>query len=563
MTTVLLATTLLATPVEVGRFAFERLPRVPGFTIQRDGFRSKRPRADTFRLLGEPKRWQTSSADSWGTEIDLGTSSGRMPSRIRVSFLSPGFELYFPQGVSLRIGSTLNPFLTWKEGSVGPGKPTPSGQWCLISFQEAQPPIGAICVGGRAAWRLVGQPGNYRLETVEAYRGWVRFVLPLGLRDFSTTNANELGRLALSFSKHEASWVGPTPKLQGVEVRPEDTRLTATWRFDRPGAVVPFAALQATKGGFGVQILSKTASPGAQLDEGSVTFCVEPKLSVQFPMLFLPPGRGLVQGPLLDPEPVSAQDPASIVRLALLNRLGSRTERVAELAEGLATDGSVSLRSYADPVTGRSLPFGTNGVGLELAAAYALLATSAAAEEPDWSGADASFDWPTWSLGFGVPGRRAAAWLTVAGSLAQSTHLKLRAAQLQAGLAARRASVPDPMEGLRKGLFQYASASTVDPTLNALRSPLRTLDPRPMRAINGLTGVRVAWNGTPGPTGFELLGPSGLGPQPNSVNLRGVSVVAQEAVGGRRHYRLSAELVEEGEASLLLAPCPSVPPAPR
>lgn len=177
--------------------------------------------------------------------------------------------------------------------------------------------------------------------------------------------------------------------------------------------------------------------------------------------------------------------------------------------------------------------------------------------------ADASFDWATWSLGFGVPGRRAAAWLTVAGSLAESATLKLRAAQLQAGLAARRAPSPDPMEGLRKGIFQYASASTLDPMLNALRSPLRTLDPRPLRAVNGLTGVRVAWTGSPGPTLIELLGPSGLGSQPNSVNLRGSTLEPIDAAGPWRRYRMSGEVAEPGEASLLLAPCPPVPPAPR
>lgn len=564
MTTALFAAALLNLPIEVGRFAFDRMPRIPGFTIQRDGFRSKRPRADTLRFLGEPKKWQTLRADAFGAEIDLGDPAGRMPNRLRVSFLSPGFELYFPQGVSLRIGSTLNPFLTWKEGSVGPGKPTPVGSWCLVSFQEAQPPIGAACVSGRAAWRLVGQPGNYRLETVEPYRGWVRFVLPLGLRDFSTTNANELGRLALAFAKNEAAWTGPTPKLQGVDVATDDTRLTATWRFDRPAAVVPFAALGASRGGFGVRVLSKFSAPGAQLDEGTLAFCAEAKLTVEFPMLLIPPGRGLVEGPVIEPDAVSAQDPQSIVKLALLNRLGSRSARVAELTEGIATDGSVSLRAYIDPVTGQSLPFGANGAGLELASAYALLATSASPRDGEWGGADASFDWATWSLGFGSPGRRAAAWLTLAGSLAESRLLKLRAAQLQTGLAARRASTPDPMEGLRKGIFQYASASTVDPTLNALRSPLRTTDPRPVRAINGLTGVRVVWSGPPGVTSMEMLSQAPLRTEGNPVNTRGISIQSQPASGPPwRRFLLLAEVIEPGEASVLLAPCPPVPPARR
>lgn len=440
------------------------------------------------------------------------------------------------KGFELRVGSTGAPYLSWGEGSVGAGVPTPGVKWAVLSFRDDQPPVVFGFTGKPASLKITGSPGEWVIGTeAKDDLGWVRLALPLGNRAFATNGPGELGRLSNLVAANAELWSAPPVELTGFSVVADANGTTATWRFDRAGAVVPLAFDLAPAGGYGVFISSGTRRTDVRVGDAaegvgtSAVVTIEPELTVRFPGRLLPMGRALAVGtPESVPPPSDPADVGGMARYALSRLLAGSAPREAGLDEAYYA----FAPSAVEPLTGQRLLFAPDGTGLDLAGANALLARSRAnagtpptsppgspdseappvvrfltprgvglaqgeglPTEPQLVSLIWRRDWRTMGF-FGVEAglaRRAAALAALAGALSPEANRRLEGALFEAGLAADRAlagrraaargafapKLAEPFGDLRAAVFArtfgppYTEAG--DPFWATLRSPVRVV----------------------------------------------------------------------------------------
>jgi hypothetical protein len=494
----LLLLTAAACASPFGRFGYAEEARLPGIIVDKAGFRADHPAAETFRFESESKLWNPVSTTDIQQIVNL-SGVGRAPNKLRLDLAGVGFSAHFNYGFRFHLRSTGAPFLTWHEASVAPGTPTPEASWVVISFRDNQPPILISFPGKPCAVELVGKIGDWQVRSVGPYQGWVRILAPLGNRPFPTVNAGDLGRLAAQVKTEERLWTQPAPQLTGMKLEEDLTSVTATWTFDRPGALVPPPVFLAALGGYQVRLQSKTRRLGIVTEEGPVEVTEGPELKVRFVVRRIPAGRGLGVGePTVEPiATASPLDVPSVVELALANLQATRDHQVTRAAESTLTE-YLNLAEYQEePLTGLLLPYQPTGEGLDLAAAHALLLQTTISTSRPSSDENALLtslvwrrDWYTWSFlcRDSVSARRAAALAAVVGALCPEPERRLDAAMLQAGIAAqrgleiwrRRNNLPvrqeswiEPLEDLRWEIFNLQPERPLSGFGRLLMSDLR------------------------------------------------------------------------------------------
>ena len=102
----------LAQAQPFGRFGYGEPANLPGLILSRSGFVTKAPGATAFTFDQVSASWNPVTTSSSSQVILLGKKD-RCPEKASCDLLSPGLRLYFPKGVSLKLNSTVNPFLTW------------------------------------------------------------------------------------------------------------------------------------------------------------------------------------------------------------------------------------------------------------------------------------------------------------------------------------------------------------------------------------------------------------------------------------------------------------------
>lgn len=469
-----------------GRFGYSENVALASFEVTRSGFQTKHAASDAFRWENPSTWWRPLATSEFQQIVGL-SGVGRSPSKARFDLFEPGFALYYGTGMGLRTSSTAAPYISWAEGSVGPGVPTPKVRWVMLSFRNAQPPIVLAFLGDPASLTLTGRSGDWTLRTDSLYQGWVRVVAPLGTQAFSANSAGELGRLVKEVESEAAVWTEPAPRLLDMQVTDEPTAVTAAWTFDRPGALVPTPITLAPFGGYPLKLQSRTRRIGADAD-GPLVVSEDATLTVRMPVRRVPTGRGVgVGGREWDPMgTVSPIDVPSVVEIALQNLCGTR-DSIARKAGEDALGTFLGDASYElEPFTNQRLPFGPSGVGLDLVGAHALLMQSRDTAERASSAGNALLtslawrrDWYTWRLwcGDAVLARRAGALAAVSGAICPEPGRRLDAAMFEAGLAAERGlpiwrrrvlGAPDarkpliePLDELRSDLFFHSGALTV------------------------------------------------------------------------------------------------------
>ena len=277
---------LLAVPLcfaqAFGRFGYTEKIAVASFDVSRVGFQTKHAASDAFRWENPSTWWRPLATSEYQQVVGL-SGVGRSPSKARFDLFEPGFALYFGTGMGLHTASTAAPYLSWSEGSVGPGVPTPKVSWVMLSFRNAQPPLVLAFLGAPAALTLTGRSGDWILRADTLYQGWVRVVAPLGTQGFSANSAGELGRLVKEVAAEAEVWTEPAPQLLGVQVSDEPTAVTATWTFDRPGALVPTPITLAPYGAYPLKLQSRTRRIGADSD-GPIVVSEDATLTVRMPV---------------------------------------------------------------------------------------------------------------------------------------------------------------------------------------------------------------------------------------------------------------------------------------
>ncbi|MBC8063373.1 MAG: hypothetical protein H7Y17_00960, partial [Chlorobia bacterium] len=374
---VLLAASL-ASADGFGRFGYKERPVLPGIDLDLDGLTSRTSSADKIWFGAPARQWKAIATSEIGQTIQL-NAQALGPQKLRYSLWQSGISLYFEKGLQFKIGSTGCPYLTWAEGTVGEGVPTPDTNWVLISFRTPQPPILLVMESGQGSYKFSGKAGAWVLKSEKPFVGWVRVIQPLGTAEVAANSAAALGQLTKRVFENVSIWTQAAPLSTGLSVKGDATSVEATWTFDRPGAIVPIGAALANLGGYPIKILSKIRRLSEWNDEGPIAVCEEQILKVRFPIRRVPLGRSLALGkrPMALLGTVSPIDIPSITELALENLIADRDLATYKAAEDALASYLADAVYALEPVTNQQLPFTATGAGIDLAACHALLMQSA------------------------------------------------------------------------------------------------------------------------------------------------------------------------------------------
>ncbi|MCH7904552.1 MAG: hypothetical protein IH944_08300 [Armatimonadetes bacterium] len=500
----------LAVAQSFGRFGYSSIPQVPGFRLFQEGFRAQNPSSGLIRFASPWSGTPVEVSERRATYV--GERREGSPQKIRVDLRRPGFELYFPLGFRFTVSSPQSPYLTWPEGSAGADVPIPASKWFMLSFRTRQPPVLFVFDEFPVGVRITGQSGQWTIESTEHFEGWIRVCLPLGARETELLTAAQLGQAVKAIERDESFWTQKNPSLLDFRIRSDEDGVTAVWTFDRPGAVVPAAALLSRAGGYPIQILSGIRETSAELWDGVIAYTTEPKLAITFPMRRVPTGRALTIA-AKDPLVIEGDDISALVELALSNL-------VASSRAGLAKDIDERLNRYRDAAvytreanTGQRHPFAADGTGFDDFAARVLLwqsqlhARGEPSGENEWlRSASSRIDWSTWMpwMSDQVVSRRAAALLAIAGALCQEPERRLMGAMLQAGLCSQRGlrlyrqrrgypalpfDLVEPMYSFRSGLYLMGPNAFV----RSLASEVRVISDVPIRAVQEDGRISIRW----------------------------------------------------------------------
>jgi len=543
----------IASPQAYGRFGFRALPNPPGFTLEPQGFRVSGVGADLCRFAAPLTGFKPTAVNDRKVVFE-GPVAADLPSVLRTNLSAPGFDGLFGSGFSLHFSTNVSPLLSWSEGTVDAGLPTPPSKWAVLSFDDKQPPV-LLVFEKPVSLMVSGKAGDFKLGTAEPYKGWVRFCLPSGQRAAAST-AHDLGLVTKEVLKHEKFWTSQPPELLNVDVRQEDDHIVAVWTFDKPNAVVPVGALFARQGGYPLRSLTGVVETSADLFDGPVAYCPETKMSITFPCRRVPLGRPLVVGQTTFdvPATVSGLDFEGVASLALATLVADRPTTLVDMMRGVSDEYSHGLLASKEPLTDSPQMLGADGQGIDLLAAHALaVQTTAWGEGQDslrnpWL-ADVlkRRDWWTWTLVADdlKQARRAAALACVAAELCPEIDRRLSAAMLNAGLAsqvvlqayrAKRgfpalvAGTEQPLERLRRGLFSEGPAPLVtDPSLASLFAKVRVLSSTQVHVTEEKGGYVLWWE--PQTTGQADLLLASAWPFEVEPRQNLASVVPQPAVG--------------------------------
>lgn len=545
----LVAASAVAQGPTFGRFGYVSEAALPGWRMNQVGFQATAAGAANFTFPSKTAEWQPVETSPMRQTLRLGKATPGMPDRAILHLDAPGFSLRFSDGFEFAVDSQDSPFLSWSAGSVADGVPTPMAIWILVSFRSAQPPVLLSFWGGEASLLVEGSAGAWRIRSAEPFKGWVWVLQPLGGLPTPVSGAADLGRLVGLAKQHETIWSMPPPSLVERKIESDDQSVTATWRYDRPGALVPVAALMASLGGDPCRVLSEHKRLSGPSEEGPLAIATVPEIRIRFPARRIPPGRFLASEPEGTPEWIAPADAGfeSVVTSAL----GLLSARASDKA---LRDGELELSRYLrtvrntiEPWTRMRLPYDAKGEGLESLAAHALLlealriAQPVSEFNPLMSHAVRRLDWHSWQP-WGVAAnerRRASAVLALAGAFSSLPVRRLEAAMLQAGLSAERSiehwrmqragvfgqpKLLEPLEAARKLLYSLEAPIPEELFASVLFSPLRSDNRRSLRLVlEDGTPTLSWWNYDGLPGSLALFAPG-------AMRLGGLSPNLQSAV---------------------------------
>ncbi len=487
----------LANAQAFGRFGYSQVATLPGLQVDKEGFIANDPQAEKIRFAQPSTIWKPIVTTETAQIVHFSAEPGS-PTKANFSLLGIGFSLYYEKGIDLRVRSKGSPYLTWKDGSVAENVATPDVRWLVLSFRDRQPPIVIGFPNGAASLIVSGKAGDWSVHTPDAFKGWVRIALPSGLNGKLANTAGTLGRLAKEAAANEKLWTTMAPRLLKTSIAEDLNSVTATWQFDSQGAIVPVAAELANLGGYPIEIKSRTTRLPGGTETGPVDFVSGDSLTIRFPVRRIPTGRSLAVGetfvaPL---KPAASKDIPAICNLALNSLVAERDPQTRKAAEDTISD-YVSQTEYSiEPWTHQQLPFASNGLGIDLAAAQSLLMqaitiTAKATSESNSLLTSVSWrrDWLTWRVWIAddIVSVRTGALAAIAGALCPEPERRLSAGMFQAGISGYRGlniwrrrqdliaetpKVIEPMYPIRKAIFGIAG-----PVLNGESFVSRLLSP--------------------------------------------------------------------------------------
>ncbi|MBX3095534.1 MAG: hypothetical protein KF812_01605 [Fimbriimonadaceae bacterium] len=567
----LLLATVFSIAQPFGRFGYSPIALDAGFEITPTGFRARFPSADWFKF---DTPFTTTRPVSIRSEEAIYLVSGPPAAvdKIRINVFAPGPEIYSESGFQFKVSSIAGPWLTFPgKGTVEHDLPSAPSRWVYVTFRDRQPGVMLVTPNEDTQWIVTGQSGDWRIETVKPYRGWLRLCLPTGVQPVQSF-LDVIGRAAEKVEQSAPIYTAPYPGPVNMTAEPEDDGILVRWEAAAP-LRVPVPLILARESGARYQVRSAIISTAGDLSDGPQWFTKENTLSAWFPVH--PPGEGRAIAGRNGPWP-DANDPAELPLRLLLGRAGVAEQAAAQQNLDDYLD---SVEMFKEPMTGQMFPFGPKGEGLAEAANaawihQALGRVTGNTPNPYLEGLLWRVDQRNWTLSVDEPKIRAnaSAATSAAAALSEKPMDLAFAALLQAGLASesvlpvyarKRGIEPQPTERetplifLRAMLFDWASAIPSETSLErALFSPLRLLSSGAVETSVVGGDVTLTWNAEPGPV--ELL----LG-YPGSIRLIGTAKIENaETVVSPGRWLLKGTATESGPVSVTIRPTGAASPIP-
>lgn len=474
--------------------------------------------SDRFTFASPLKIWTPVAVSPMRQVIVTDGGVGR-PSKIRFDLWDCGPAFYFENGIELHIKSSGSPFLSWKEGSVKNGIPTPASEWVALSFQDRQPPIVFGFPEANIGLQIDGEIGNWVITSSKSFKGWVRIGLPYGIEPYRSSTAEGLGKLSQRCKEQENLWYAPIADVPEPEIEQDSDGVVATWRLPRKRCLVPNMFYFNQFGDYPLRIQSPISEFPSASNEGPMFFTSEPVFTARFPVRRIPSGRGLTVG-----EPFSRTysssdwtDPIKLVDIALSNTLLGRSQQTSSLTNKIAGTYFEQFAPQTEPISRLSTFYDQTGKGALEVAVHSLLSQSIRTGEADMIGVDPQFlslfwrlDPYTGSMGLEPPvHRRVAAIAAIAGSFSSDPKMRLYAAMLQCSLSTERSKnawrrrngetgavfrQSEPLLNIRKGLFSLKHEGPQSAVVSNWLSEVRCYGPTPLWVQKQDVGYDLCWN---------------------------------------------------------------------
>ncbi|HLO98011.1 MAG TPA: hypothetical protein VK171_05400, partial [Fimbriimonas sp.] len=355
--------------------------------------------SDRFSFATPLKIWNPVAVSPMRQVIMTDGGPGR-PSKIRLDLWDCGPAFYFENGIQLNIRCSASPFLSWKEGSVKNGIPTPPSEWIALSFQDRQPPIVFGFPEANTGLQIEGDIGNWTITSPKTFKGWVRIGLPYGIEPYRSSTAEGLGKLSQRCKAQENLWYAPLADVPEPEIDQDSDGVTATWRLPRKRCLVPNMFYFNQFGDYPLRIQTPISEYPAASNEGPQFYTNEPILTVRFPVRRIPSGRGLTVGEPFARTYSSADwsSPMNLVDIALSNTLLGRSPQTSALSTKIASTYFEQFSPQTEPISRLSTFYDQAGKGALEVAIHSLLSQSIRTGEPDTIGFDPQFLSLFWRL---------------------------------------------------------------------------------------------------------------------------------------------------------------------
>lgn len=424
------------------------------------------------------------------------------PSRISANLLSGQIGIAFPAGFQVKLTDSATPYLTWPDGSVAPGVPTPKANWFLLSWDRAQPPI-LICfgLGQLHSLEVTKAPTGWLLEAEKGFSGWIRISAPFGDKAIQTDTAATLGVMANEFAKNSAFWLAEPAALRGIRQVPYKDGILGDWEFTG-NAIVPAPVVLAQDNGDPLVVTTSFIRTGYSTDDGPLLLSTEPSLKVRFPLNLRLEGRPVRQLPASNsPTPAS---------YSLLFGDGGNPLRQTVNQQVAALFSAAKMTT--EPFTQDQILYDSAGTGFDRNANLGLLTQFAGVQSPEnpfLVGQSWAQDWLTWlpTLPNGQQDQVLSACITgsAAAGLSNAPAIQLFGATQAAGLWSHWQDIPSATNPDELSLFvklfkvRYVHAGVVKPyqpipwISDFFDSPARVLSGQRMWLTSTPEGFRINW----------------------------------------------------------------------
>jgi hypothetical protein len=415
-----------------GQFAIGHSHFLPAFDLSPTEFEAHAPNAIAITIGPERAGFVVTSLSRFGKTVAI-RPTAHAPTEIVYETTSLGFGLKYVAGMEWQ-GPGEAPFITWKDGTVGPGVPSAPAHWVVLTWPSERPPL--LLVFSNPASLIAEKSATGFKLTAEKWTGRIHVRLPLGNRSVATGTAADFGGLLAEVTPLIDLLMQPAPKPLYAKVETVETGYRVIVKFDRQGAVVPPAALEAVANGRAI-IESPVIEGGPKemplcsTDELVFTVLAPPAASPGTPFAF---GSSSI-------EASSEEDLVLAYVTGALSAPGSF--KLAALPPMVAM--------YTEPITGIGLPFASDGTGSYRTALRGAVFLAQGKNASFLDSLFAGIDWVTWQPPGSSPQEKAnaAAAMAIAGPFCSS--LENRAIAAMAGASRKLKTGFDPfLEGVYK-----------------------------------------------------------------------------------------------------------------